>query len=301
MDAKRAVFAPVARAAAFVLDRNDRLFRWYRDQSFRGKLFISEYLERRLRNGVHECDGLLYDFDFADSVQRSVYLRAYERDELAFLHRYIQPGWCCVDVGANIGVYTLNLSRWIGASGRVLAIEPSPPCFERLQRNVALNGVDNCTLGNFAVSARCEEVTFSLSPGASTGWGRVGEWEWSGGTTRVSARTFDSIIEESGVDRVDFLKVDIEGHELELLEGAAESLRQGRIDRMLIEYCGVSPSAGTLKEFAERIGALGFRPVCLNLAKLSAAAGGSDAHDREVLNLLFERVGLGDEATAGRG
>src|ERR1700730_16140389 len=103
-----------------------------RQFNFRGKARLLHGLCSR--EGEHEAEvfGYKIKLDLADYIQRSIYLRTFEPRESALIRHYLKPGMTFVDVGANVGYYTLLAASLVGRRGRVLAFEPSPYVFERL-------------------------------------------------------------------------------------------------------------------------------------------------------------------------
>lgn len=145
-----------------------------------------------------------------------------------------EPGWVVLDVGANTGVYAVQQAR---RGAHVYAFEPNPGCYRRLQRCVRANDLEsrvtsvNCALG--ATPGLAELVV----PEGLTTMGSLRP-EWSpgdgGSDVKVDVETVDRVVSELGIERIDLLKVDVEGLELDVLEGARETL--GSVDRAIVEY-----------------------------------------------------------------
>lgn len=262
----------------------------FRSRHFKGKTFITRFVRDPAPAGEYDCNGATFAIDFGDQIQRAIYYGIYERHELAFLRGLARPGWTCVDIGANVGFFTVHLAKAVGPEGRVFAIEASPGNFQRLERNIALNRLGNVHARQAAITAEEGPVRFSLSPAVNSGWGRIGEFASAAGVIEVPGITFDAFATAQGIDRVDLLKIDIEGHELSFLEGARESLRRGVIKRILVEYCGYSlePKGITLAASLSAFEAHGLRPAHLCLTEIAAAKAGTYEPRRSILNLYFE-------------
>lgn len=150
--------------------------------------------------------------------------------ELIYLERFLRSDDVFIDVGANLGLYSLVASRLVGPSGRVLAIEPFKTTFARLERNVGLNGAINVTAVHAGISDQNETVTLTMHEDdsrislhrAGTAADNCADGE------SVEAYTLDRVLSDHGFERVDFIKVDVEGAEELVLRGAAQSLRQWR-------------------------------------------------------------------------
>src|SRR5260370_1452438 len=104
---------------------------------FRGKGRLLHALCPRSGTGTRSVFGVPISLDLNDWVQRSVFLGTYEPHETRMLQTYLQPSMVVVDVGANIGYYTLLAREAVGATGRVIAIEPSARSRSRLQKTAA--------------------------------------------------------------------------------------------------------------------------------------------------------------------
>lgn len=145
--------------------------------------------------------------------------------ESAMLRHLCGPGHVAVEVGANMGCYTVGLARHVGPTGRVIAIEPQPPIFHCLCANMALNGLFN---------ARC----YPIGLGAQAGYMMVPPTDYrttenfggtsllpSGPGTRVRVERLDDIFD---LPALRLLKIDVEGMEQQVLEGAEATIARLR-------------------------------------------------------------------------
>ena len=154
-------------------------------------------------------------------------LRA-EPDEIALVLRQLKPGDVAVDIGAHKGAFTYWMNHCVGSTGRVFAFEPQPLLAEQLQRLTA-RWTSRVTVKNAALSSQAGEVTLHVpsrqpSPGASLE-NRAG-WE----SYRVPATTLDEffLTSRSTALKVNFIKCDAEGHELEIFRGGRQLLMEQR-------------------------------------------------------------------------
>ena len=151
--------------------------------------------------------------------------------------------------------------RSAGANGRVFAIEPYPPNFHRLSAWISRNHV---------VQARAFNFAFGSAPGSAQMFSAFAETDApvmvahnQPSVATVEVRTLDSCLREWNVDRVDFVKLDVDGSETAVLAGAAEALAERRISAVLCEFCdewltAVGSSSEALWETFLRAG---FRPA----------------------------------------
>jgi FkbM family methyltransferase len=139
----------------------------------------------------------------------------------------------CVDAGANIGIHSLGMSH-LAPQGHVYAFEPSPGAFDWLQRNLSQNGVTNVTAVQSALSDRVGTIgfhdvpfftagSFTAEEGSYLGSGAVGS-----NLVEVPCTTLDTFVEAHRVQRVDVVKIDVEGAELAVLDGAQRTLADHR-------------------------------------------------------------------------
>jgi len=157
-------------------------------------------------------------------------LGLYEPEATRSIRQMVKAGNCCLDVGANLGYYTISMAKWVGSCGLVVAFEPFPTNFETLERNVHLNGLKNVILAPTALSNRNGVLRliysvndhFSATPSAK-GYA-VDENQDS---IQVPTRRLDDYVAELG--RIPTLiKIDVEGAELSVLEGAQNTLASVR-------------------------------------------------------------------------
>jgi FkbM family methyltransferase len=146
-----------------------------------------------------------------------------------------KPGEVVVDVGAHIGLYTLNAARAVGPNGKVIAFEPDPQSFAILKENIALNHLDNVIAINAAVSDTSGKKSFyactdpSLSGFELQSEARLRE------VRTVNAVTLDEILRSYGINDVNWIKIDVEGAELKVLEGGRRFLQNANKLKIIVE------------------------------------------------------------------
>ncbi len=152
----------------------------------------------------------------------------FDPNELSWLKTSLKTGMVFIDVGANLGIYTLFASRLVGEGGVVLALEPSQRDFNYLKANVALNRMTNVRLLRLGVSNVSAERDLLIAEEAHSGHNTLGSFAYEGvegrGTERVRVETLDDLVQREDLKRVDAIKIDVEGHELAVLEGAKATL-----------------------------------------------------------------------------
>tara|TARA_B100001750_G_scaffold245496_1_gene265267 strand:+ start:82 stop:996 length:915 start_codon:yes stop_codon:yes gene_type:complete len=155
---------------------------------------------------------------------------SHEPDTTKFVSKYLKENIVCVDVGANIGYYSTLYSKIVGQNGKVLAIEPSPVNFEFLKKNLELQNFSNYLVFNCASGDKEGNVRFLMDKRANKCMIVQDETESSNNPDIISVpvRKIDDIIDESNVERVDFLKMDVEGYEWFAIQGALKTIQKFR-------------------------------------------------------------------------
>ena len=156
----------------------------------------------------------------------------------------VKPGDVVVDVGAHIGHYTLMAARY---ASRVVAVEPEPSNFSALVSNIRLNSYSNVIAICAALSDQNRKLPLHVAALGNMGSSSlepepVGQGtESKRGTVEVQCDTLDSIVARLHLDAIDWLKIDVEGHEIPVLEGAQETL--ARVKNVILEVSrGNEPS-----------------------------------------------------------
>ena len=236
--------------------------------------------------------GVKYDLDIHEDVQMRIFFGNYDTDELHILREYLRPGDTAIDVGAQVGYFTLNFSLAVGQAGRVVAFEPDPRHVERLRANIGLNPfARNVTVVPEAVSNVAGKATLFRSSAEHSGGNSLYPDVTSvENSIEVPTVTLDEYCTEHGLDRVRVLKIDVEGHEPVVLQGCSRMLSERRIDLVLMEYV------------ASRLRALGFAPdefdEALRRNGYVRIFPKDIPHADNVLNLIYRSPDLGAGPTA---
>jgi FkbM family methyltransferase len=145
--------------------------------------------------------------------------------------KILKQGMTCLDVGSNIGYYVCLENKIVGKNGKIIAIEPSPINFKYLQKNVNLQNTTNIELFNFACGKKNGKIDFLVSNRSN--WSRVASDDLIDAppdtileTISLPIKKLDSFIHEQGINKLDFVRMDVEGYELNILEGMEETLRR---------------------------------------------------------------------------
>jgi FkbM family methyltransferase len=189
--------------------------------------------------------GLNWELDLKQGIDFAIYLQGgFEPRTLREYARLVSTGDTVLDIGANIGAHTLPLAQLVGTNGRIAAFEPTDYAFAKLQRNLELNPLLQSRI--IAVQALLVAKAEQLKPaGIPSSWSleapRTGEsiHPVHKGTynslNKAAAIQLDQWVEEMKLDRLDFIKIDVDGFEVDVLEGAQQTLQRYR-PRIMMEF-----------------------------------------------------------------
>jgi FkbM family methyltransferase len=172
-------------------------------------------------------------------VERSIYYTGtYEKGSLAIMKQLLHKGDCFVDVGANIGLMSLYASKLVGAKGKVWAFEPNPDTALILEMNIRINNATNIDLSRFAMGKNPGKALIYDRWDSNRGSASLIKPEGETGSHEIEVTTlsefFKKEIKEGG-PLPTLLKLDIEGFELEALEGALDLLNSDQAPMLIVE------------------------------------------------------------------
>ena len=185
---------------------------------------------------------------------------SYEKRYGAALTGAVEEGFCIWDVGANIGLYSTKFAELVGRTGKVYAFEPSAQNLAQLENTVAT--LPNVTILPVGLSSTTTQFRFRQGDDAIGATSRVlGEEESIKDEVLIDVTTGDEIVVQSRAELPDFIKIDTEGHEFEVLEGMATTIADKKVRHIFIEVhfsileeLGKSDVPRKIEEFLERLG-----------------------------------------------
>lgn len=233
-----------------------------------------------------------------DVLGKYIYLDGvFEPECWNFVKGLLRPGMVVFDVGANLGQYTLLAAHCVGAQGHVHSFEPSQRIFTELQFNVELNGLsDRCVLNRLAVSDAPGTAKLSRYEEGAEVFGSLGVHERSEadivGYEEVKTLTLDGYMEQHGIGRVDFIKIDIEGAELLALKGASRLLLRKDAPTILLEMGDVNTDGFGYKacEIWDHLVNLGYRMYSIASRGHSLQEADRPADFSRTLNVVASKV-----------
>jgi FkbM family methyltransferase len=171
-------------------------------------------------------------FDYASI--RQLFEEIFYRNEYYFKTKNKNP--VIIDCGANIG-FSIIFFKWLYPDSTIYGFEPDKRTFELLEKNIAKNELKNVHLINVAVSNKSGKIDFFIdpehpgNPAMSTRYGRMPKYK-----TIVQSISLSSFIKKNNIRDIDFIKMDIEGSEKEVLKDLDKNKMFNRIKKLLIEY-----------------------------------------------------------------
>ncbi|MFG2720687.1 FkbM family methyltransferase [Streptomyces sp. NPDC048416] len=233
----------------------------------------ARYLNPRLgaeprRRVTRDRSGARFAVDTQDLIQRYLYLfGVWEPHMTHWLRRRLRPGDTFIDVGANIGVFSVLASRLVGGTGHVVAIEASPAFHRRLLQNADLNHCDNIRALNAAVSDERRTLTFVLASSDNMGANSIVPYDGPAESVfEMEAAPLSDILEPDEVATARVIKIDVEGAEGGAVRGLAPVLGDLRPDvEIAIEVTPerMAQLGDSADELLDTLRAHGFHPYRL--------------------------------------
>ena len=194
----------------------------------RGKVRLAEAILRHVGSREVECHplpGITVSLRTNQRIERWMWAGAYERELVQLMKRILKSGMTVLDVGANIGYFSALASGLVGNSGQVHAFEPMPQNLSRLRQNLSAFGWAHpypYAVGNATGTAM---LYFNES---EAGWASLFNSNDLKRRANIDVIRLDDWVRDHAVNRIDFIKMDIEGGEFHALQGAQEALSRFR-------------------------------------------------------------------------
>lgn len=220
-------------------------------------------MKQRLSNGLVAVYGKVMETGLLDRprAQRAfeatylTYKGLIEAGPISGLHTVVPPGSTVLDVGANIGFFSVRFARWVGSDGKVLAIEPEARNVESLRRRIERSGL--------AGIVECIQAAAADKPGElklAITRGHPADHHLAEDGVAVRALTLDELIAE-GAGPVSLIKIDVQGAEAMVLAGAQEVIKRDRPAIFIeIDEPSLGRSGTSARELVETLTGLGYRP-----------------------------------------
>ncbi|HYY50052.1 MAG TPA: FkbM family methyltransferase [Nitrososphaeraceae archaeon] len=227
-------------------ERRDRVYK-EKDISFKDFLYRSLKLLGIDKSIMLKFDVPTYGYKVYCPINKEDFAIMSRHEDEIIDHFNTKQGDIVVDVGAHMGKYTIIASKRVGANGKVIAIEAHPGNYEMLNRNIKLNGLTNVTTLNYAVYSKESKIKLFL-PDEESGYTMhhsvmfnylSSKYPLQGKDNEkfieVNANTLDNLLQKNGILQVNWIKIDVEGAEFEVLKGSANILSISKDISLLIE------------------------------------------------------------------
>ena len=209
-----------------------KLLQQFSDKIYiRGLPFLLYKTRRFLSNGINiftDPDGLNMQLDIDNYFQNNIRYGYYEYEVREQVKEILQPGDWMVDIGCNIGYISCVAASKVGPAGRILAFEPNEETIEKARKNADINDFENIIFHHCALSDKNGEAEFyvGVESALSTLVKNAGFMQVRN-TIKVILKKFDDLMEDENYSRekIKLVKIDVEGHEYEVLRGMKEFIK----------------------------------------------------------------------------
>ena len=198
-------------------------------------LYPCETTAKRYVRGIRtRGDGMRMELDSRSWIDWNLLFRGdYEPHLTRLWTRILAKNAVAIDVGANIGAHTLTMARCVGSGGRVLAFEPNPIVRQVLVRNLALNAITHVDVFDCALGSRRGALPLRVPKQDSAEFSNLGlaslvALETPHDLVTVEVQKLDDVLASLTVTRVDVIKIDVQGYEMETLHGMRDCLTRHR-------------------------------------------------------------------------
>jgi len=217
-------------------------------------------------NPVKTCNiaGYKLVVDTREGIQKSMYINVFELDETKWIYDILKPGMIFIDVGASFGYYSFIASSLVGDTGRVYAFEPSERAYEMFTRNIQKNHIRNITTYNSGLGNKNQYLELYDSIGLKENVHNIHAPSFVPAGRHYVANqhlgmkpiiTLDRFAEIHGIRYIDLIKIDVEGMEMQVLEGMKQLLQESRVNRVMIEFVDHAPllSEGSVTQKMDKL------------------------------------------------
>jgi FkbM family methyltransferase len=227
------------------------------------KLWTNKFISQK--SFIYSLDIGLNIYLYEDSILSKLIFDGFEENEILFLRRFLRPNDTFVDIGSNIGLFSLHAAQVIGDGGKVIAFEPTPLTYNRLIENIKLNHFDNIIYAyNIGLSDKKGNLSLNISADGHDAWNTFANKDDKiySDKVEISVDSLDGFLQSYLKDQlvnIDLIKVDVEGWERYVLSGAASLLAKDNAPVLMVEYTetnlfAAGSSCSEIYDFVESFG-----------------------------------------------
>jgi len=244
---------------------------------------------------------MLLDLDDRGISKTLALLGKREMEHRYILQQVLKPGMTVMDIGANLGYYVMMESRLVGPTGMVYAIEPSPANFSILEKNIALNKTANVQAFHMAISNKAGQAEFFLSELSNLNTFHPGSFNSAVKSKNrvnrsITVKTEDIRTFIKDKRPIDLVRMDIEGHEVEVFENIAEAVVKDGFSAMILFETHISKyndATHNMRAQLQRLFSLGYRPaVCASSDEKTTALKSMGYAPETVIKTDFSSRGI---------
>jgi FkbM family methyltransferase len=190
---------------------------------------------RVFQRQLSKRNGIRYDLDLTEVIDFAIFVGGWESETLKFLDDNVKPADVVIEVGANIGAHTLAIAKLVGPHGQCYAFEPTEYAATKLQRNIDLNPQlrrNIRVVRELVTNGAMELPTLRIR----SSWKLEHETNATAETVPPSATSIDQFVDAQNIERVDLIKIDVDGYDFKVLQGSVAVLKKFK-PLLFIELC----------------------------------------------------------------
>lgn len=211
---------------------------------------------------IKRIEDKLYLYCYTDSkLAEKIFNEEFEDNELEFFKRYLRTGDAFIDIGANIGLFTILSAKLVGENGSVFSFEPVNATYNRLIENIELNHLQNVKSYQLALSNNDGSFEMMVSKEGYDAWNSMGKPIAGGsfGKEKINTEKFDNIFSMHNHSNISLIKIDVEGWEMNVLKGGRNFFSEKNSPTLMLEFCdkaaeNSNSSCATLYEYLNELG-----------------------------------------------
>lgn len=188
----------------------------------------NKFIKNKFLSGItwFNEESISINFTSTEYIERRVWmLGEYETEIKKVFETYVPFDGIVLDIGANIGINTIRLSNCVGSRGRVYSFEPIPFNQQRFAKNIKLNKIENARLEPFALGSNNESILIKYNE-SEENMGAISLREKSDSGLLITVKKGDDWVQEHNISSIDFMKIDVEGYEWEVISGFENTINK---------------------------------------------------------------------------
>lgn len=214
-------------------------------------LYKTNSIRKTNRNGIN------YILDLSDYQHWIIYFGITKDDPIG-LFELVKSGDTIIDIGTNIGQTAMMFAKLGGKETRVYGFEPDPINYALATENLKLNSFKNIQLFNFGLGSKIEELRLKVNSSQNRGGNRIDRFQTKDSFT-IKIDTLDHVLEKDRVTKVNLIKIDVEGFELEVLKGAKNTITNFKPTLFIeVDDTNLREQGGSAEELLRYVMELGY-------------------------------------------